>query len=117
MIFKDIQIGYVDNGEETPGNIPNPAVKLFSGENSARATWCQNSKIYTFFKKPQWQHWGFFLPKILKSQKYWPDRVSQLKNFLGRFEVKNLFFVSLILSFIGSVYGKEKGEGRFREIE
>ena len=43
--------------------------------------------------------------------------MSQLKNFLGRFEVKNLFFVTLILFFIGSVYGKEKGEGLFREME
>ena len=49
MISKDIQFGYVDNGEETPGNIPNPAVKLSSGEDSARATWCQNSKMYPFF--------------------------------------------------------------------
>ncbi len=48
MISKDIQIGYVDNGEETPGNIPNPAVKLSSGDDSARATWCQNSKMYPF---------------------------------------------------------------------
>ena len=65
MIYKDNRFGYVDNGEETPGNIPNPAVKLSRGENSARATWCQNSKMYLLLKKPQWKHWGFFLPKIL----------------------------------------------------
>ena len=48
MISKDIQFGYVDNGEETPGNIPTPAVKLSSGDDSARATWGQNSKMYLF---------------------------------------------------------------------
>ena len=53
MIYKDNRFGYVDNGEETPGNIPNPAVKLSRGENSARATWCQNSKMYLLLKKPQ----------------------------------------------------------------
>ena len=65
MIYKDNRFGYVDNGEETPGNIPNPAVKLSRGENSARATWCQNSKMYLLLKKPQRKRWGFFLPKFL----------------------------------------------------
>ena len=65
MIFKDrFRFRYVDNGEETPDNIPNSAVKLSSGDDSARVTWCQNSKMYLLYKKPQWQHWGFFLPKI-----------------------------------------------------
>ena len=64
MIFKDIQIGYVDNGEETPGNIPNPAVKLSSGEDSARATWCQNSKIYPFLKNPSGNTGVFFCLKF-----------------------------------------------------
>ena len=60
MISKDIQFGYVDNGEETPGNIPNPAVKLSSGDDSARATWCQNSKMYLLLKKTPVATLGFF---------------------------------------------------------
>ena len=60
MIYKDTRFGYVDNGEETPGNIPNPAVKLSSGENSARATWCQNSKMYLLLKNPSGNTGVFF---------------------------------------------------------
>ena len=60
MIYKDNRFGYVDNGEETPGNIPNPAVKLSSGENSARATWCQNSKMYLLLKNPSGNTGVFF---------------------------------------------------------
>ena len=60
MIYKDNRFGYVDNEEETPGNIPNPAVKLFSGENSARATWCQNSKMYLLLKNPSGNTGVFF---------------------------------------------------------
>ncbi len=60
MIYKDNRFGYVDNGEETPGNIPNPAVKLSRGENSARATWCQNSKMYLLLKNPSGNTGVFF---------------------------------------------------------
>ena len=60
MIYKDTRFGYVDNGEETPGNIPNPAVKLSRGENSARATWCQNSKMYLLLKNPSGNAGVFF---------------------------------------------------------
>ena len=39
----------VDSGSETPGYIPNPEVKPTSGDDSARATWCQNSWMHLFF--------------------------------------------------------------------
>ena len=34
------QIWRADREKETPGPIPNPAVKLLFGEGSARVTWC-----------------------------------------------------------------------------
>ena len=63
MIFKD-RFGYVDNGEETPDNIPNSAVKLSSGDDSARVTWCQNSKMYLLYKNPSGNTGVFFCLKF-----------------------------------------------------
>ena len=50
----EIQFGCVDSGEEIPSNISNLEVKLTCGEGSARATWCQNSKMHPpiITKKP-----------------------------------------------------------------
>ena len=41
--IKELQLGCAGSGEETPGHIPNPEVKLTCGNCSARGTWCENS--------------------------------------------------------------------------
>ena len=41
--------GSIDSGEEIPGYISNPEVKLICGEGSARGTECENSKTLPYF--------------------------------------------------------------------
>ena len=47
-----LRSGCIDSGEEIPGYISNPEVKLTCGEGSARGTECENSKMHPlYFKK------------------------------------------------------------------
>ena len=49
----ELGFGCVDSESETPDLIPNSEVKAFSGEGSARATWCENSKMHPYLLNPQ----------------------------------------------------------------
>ena len=58
------QFGSVDSAGETPSYISNLEVKSCSGEGSARATECENSKMLPLYFKKTDLCWSFFLPKI-----------------------------------------------------